>query len=136
MNQPVMQPIPGSAGLWELAEDYAVTLPDSGKSLLIKAGFQTDGASIPRELWSVVGASPFDPDVIGPSVVHDALYEAELLQRSSCDTEFQKLLQVNSTRAAGFAVEFYDAVRIFGGAVWRQHTPDSIAAARQYCILS
>jgi hypothetical protein len=54
---------------WKLLEPYSYTDP-TGKELDAPAGFSTDGASIPRPLWSIVG-SPFTGKYVGAAVVHD-----------------------------------------------------------------
>lgn len=120
----------------QLAQDLSIVLPISGKTLIIKAGFCTDGTSIPQMFWSMTGVSPFDPDFLAASVPHDALYDAELLPRGQCDDELETLLKMNSPRSQAHAIMFFDAVRIGGEFVWIKHTPESVASSRQYCSLS
>lgn len=50
-------------------ERYSYTDID-GHVLTAEPGFQTDGASIPRALWTIVG-SPFTGKYLGAAVVHD-----------------------------------------------------------------
>lgn len=52
--QPVITPIPSSGGLAMVYADWQIKLPVSGKTLLVKVGFRTDGASIPEEAWSFI----------------------------------------------------------------------------------
>jgi hypothetical protein len=41
-----------------------------GHTLTAEPGFVTDGASIPRALWTIIG-SPFTGQYVGAAVVHD-----------------------------------------------------------------
>lgn len=47
----------------------------AGRVWPVHAGFVTDGASIPRELWGVIGA-PFNGDYRIAAVLHDSAYGA------------------------------------------------------------
>jgi len=111
-----------------LLKDVRINLP--GKGLLrIKSGFRFDGASIPRLLWSTT-YHPFHHRVIVAALVHDALYASEMWERAEADNIFLLLLQK-------WGVPYYDrykmywAVRAFGGSVWKEHTPESVAFAQK-----
>ena len=109
-------------------------LPVSGRTLHIAAGFCTDGASIPRLLWTLFD-DPFDPEVVAPALAHDALYAAELLSRRDCDDEFFSLL-IDNGNSAGFAWSAWSGVRLGGWWVWYfDHNAKSIAQARELCAL-
>ncbi len=58
-------------------------------------GFQTDGASIPRPLWFLIG-SPFAPESIQAAVLHDYLYSSPwrvgVWTRGMVDREFRGML--------------------------------------------
>lgn len=136
LSQPSITPLPDSGGLAQIAADYVVTLPVSGRVMSIKAGFQTDGASVPEEFWTLLDSSPFDPDVLAAALGHDALYSAELMERAACDLEFENLMRLNSKRGASLSGLYYHMVSLFGNTVWSKHTPESIAAARQLCSLT
>jgi Protein of unknown function (DUF1353)/Bacterial SH3 domain len=49
---------------------------DTGKRWETKAGLKTDGASIPRVLWSVIG-SPFTGKYLPAAVIHDQFCESK-----------------------------------------------------------
>jgi hypothetical protein len=49
--------------------DFAFYDPD-GKRWSVPKGEPTDGASIPKVLWTVLG-HPFDPDFINAAIIHD-----------------------------------------------------------------
>ena len=131
--QPVAFPVPGT-NQWQLCEDFCLFLPYSKKWLLVKAGYRSDGASIPEILWTPIG-NPFEPDYVAAAFGHDPLYEAELLDKHACDKELFHLMRFNSARGHSKSREFFIAVDEFGSSVWDAHTPQSIAAARQLCSI-
>jgi len=82
----------------------------------VPAGFKWDGASIPRFLWRVVD-SPFQPDLMVPSLVHDYLYEQgdkSGFTREEADKLFHKLLIANGVDE-DLAETMYSGVRVGGG---------------------
>ena len=87
-----------------------------GFRITVPAGFISDGASIPKYLWSLVG-SPFDPMFIVAALVHDYLYDIGF-NRKTADLIFKMLLihcKVKKSRAR----VMYRAVRMFGGGAWK-----------------
>lgn len=60
--------------------------------LSIWKGFRSDGASIPRCLWTLVGPR-FAPDTFPAALAHDALYIAHLCKRVEADAVFLDLLE-------------------------------------------
>lgn len=115
------------AGLWVLGRDWCVDLAD-GSALVVLEGFASDGASIPRLLWPLVGPR-YAPRTFPAALAHDALYASELLPRRQADDEFRRLLTVAGV--SRFAARAYwCGVRAFGWAVWRRHTMTSVTAAR------
>ncbi|MCP9842014.1 DUF1353 domain-containing protein [Synechococcus sp. J7-Johnson] len=59
----------GSDRKMQLLEDFAFTDPD-GFAWEVPSGYEVDGASIPKALWSLVG-SPYTGDYRRASIVHD-----------------------------------------------------------------
>ena len=92
--------------------------PDDLCKLTIPAGFVSDGASIPRALWSTIG-SPFHPRFMPAALYHDYLLSVMRdgtepnLTKAGVDGEFRRLLLANgvSKFRAGL---MYRAVRSFG----------------------
>lgn len=99
-DRPIL--VPHDDETWELADDYGE----------IPKGFVTDGGSIPRFFWRVVGA-PTDPQTCGPYIKHDWKYQTGCVSRAQADEELYADL-----RAAGVgyfrAKAVYYAVRMFG----------------------
>ena len=56
-----------------------------GIDALIPAGYISDGMSVPRFLWPLLGAS-IDSKTLGPSIAHDYLYDTHLVSRCDADT--------------------------------------------------
>jgi len=80
--------------------------------IIIKKGFITDGATIPRFAWSIVGC-PLNGNYVGPSIIHDALYATNLLSRKESDQLFIDLLK---EAGVGYIKRklFYNVLRVFG----------------------
>ena len=102
--------------------------PDDLCKFTIPAGFVSDGASIPRWLWSTIG-SPFHPKFIPAALYHDyelSLHWSVAVPRSSAvyssarkdrkraiDKEFRRLLLANGVSKSRAGL-MYRAVRWFG----------------------
>ena len=56
----------------------------SGRKWEVPAGFVTDGASIPREFWSLIG-SPYTGEYRVAAVFHDAAYATLGVTREDAD---------------------------------------------------
>lgn len=89
-----------------LLEDFAYVDP-KGKTWLAPKGYVTDGASIPRVLWTLVGA-PYEGQYREAAVIHDYY----------CDTKSAPHQDVHrifyyANRAAGVS-DFYSKV-LYGG---------------------
>lgn len=102
--------------------------------LIVSAGFESDGASVPRFLWGLAG-SHYEGDTLRAALWHDAAYSSEMWSRDVCDKGLYNILRlcgVNRVRAW----LYYAAVRSFGWIVWRNHTEESIRRARAFVFLS
>lgn len=117
---------------WVVAEPWFSQLTE-GKAVLVRRGFVTDGASIPRAFWRLIG-HPMMKWLLPHALPHDALYAAELMSRKECDG-----FLLMSMKLAGVPWwkrnAIWSAVRIGGGAVWRRHTEKSVKEARGLSIL-
>ncbi len=123
--KPAIRPLKGTD--YVLAEDFYFPATVGGWDVTahVAPGFRTDGASIPRLLWRVLG-SPYDPDVIAAAIAHDALYRGEIVPRKDADAAFLALME-----ACGVAERkrrwLLRGVRWFGWITWARHTPESVA---------
>lgn len=116
--------------LRELTDD--LTAHWSGYKIRVKAGYRTDGASIPRLAWRLVG-HPW-AQYLPAAIVHDILYETEVWEREMADECFHDLMQclgVGYLRRKAM----WGAVRCCGGPTWRKHTEASKADARRFLVI-
>jgi hypothetical protein len=117
-----------TTGMWICRQDWHVDLSD-GDRLHVRAGFQSDGASIPPILWPFVGPR-YAAKTFPAALAHDALYAGELVSRSRADAEFYRLLRIMGVGRVK-AGAYWSAVRAFGWAVWRRHSKGSVYLARK-----
>lgn len=89
-------------GRWELAEDWQG----------IPAGFVTDGASVPRFFWRVLGA-PVEAKTIGAFVKHDWAYQTGAKKRKAADGELYDDLRASGVSKFKAAC-YWLGVRAFG----------------------
>lgn len=124
---PEMRP-PVSGDTWVVCEDW-LGPKLGGWSVRVAEGFRTDGATIPRVMWRAVG-HPLQVPLLGPALAHDAMYAGEMCGRKEADGRF-----LEAMRQAGIGWlkrrAVWAAVRCFGWAVWRGHSRDSVAQARE-----
>lgn len=121
-----------ASGEWRLLSDWGVDTR-AGR-LTVRAGFLSDGASIPRWLWSLVGPR-FDCKTFPCALAHDALYAAELpcpgaWRRDVADAIFRDLLKEHGVSVVKREA-YWAAVRLFGGVTLPGHTAETVAEARK-----
>ena len=124
-------------GTWRLLENYNVKVDLDGKTLnfWIKAGFEFDGASIPRALWRLCG-HPMEAPRIAAALIHDWLYRAQVLDRGVADEIFNILCKEVGMSAWRTGPE-WAALRICGWVAWKKnHSWDKIAVARELGVLN
>ena len=111
MNLPIGQFVKG--GMFKLTTDYEVKFGDI--VIVIRHGFVTNGASIPRIFWAY--GNPFGDDTLPGAIVHDALYQTHDLPRMVTDAIFFSLMKDNQTKLFKRWIYFL-AVRLFGWICW------------------
>lgn len=116
-----------------LLEDTVYFLPGFGK-LTVRAGFVFDGASIPAVFWATKG-HPLSHNHLRSSLLHDALYAAQVLDRATADKLFLDFMHHADCVDWYTRSTIYSAVRTCGGKAWKEKSPESIAAARELIIL-
>lgn len=104
---------------WVLVEDLVCRLTLDGIEFILRvpAGFETDGASVPRFLWFL-----FPPigDYYRAAVIHDYLYSrAGECSRFLADSIFRDAMREDGVPALRRILIYY-AVRIFGRRGWRR----------------
>ena len=121
--------------LWCLVTDYNYSWEFEGKefSITIKAGFQTDLASVPRIFWSII--PPFGKHSAA-AVIHDSLYTGngnvriqdgiflldgkeftQKFSRDECDRLFLRICKEAGTGSIKLYTMYY-ALKAFGFIAW------------------
>ncbi|NPA65116.1 MAG: DUF1353 domain-containing protein [Epsilonproteobacteria bacterium] len=99
----------------------------------VRAGLETDGASVPRIFWNIV--PPVSGRYLEAAVLHDALYASKLVNRKEADEIFLEAMKDLGV-AAWKRYIMYWAVRVFGEKAWESHDITSVAKARRYVEVS
>ena len=85
----------------------------------VPTDFRTDGASIPKGLWWLIGG-PFSGRYRGPAIVHDRLYFTGEGGKRYADKIFREAMQVSGVSFWKRNI-LYRAVRWFGYGAWNAH---------------
>jgi len=101
---------------YTLLGDFSFIDTKSGREVKVRKGYVTDGASIPRILWSLVG-SPFTGKYTASAIVHDALYSSHLLTKESADKLLLGMLKVEKVAPIKSKL-MYLGVKYFGHTHW------------------
>ena len=115
-----------------VVDPYSYTDPD-GHMLSAGSGFKTDGASIPRALWTIVG-SPFTGKYIGAAVIHDVGCETHKYSWQVTHRMFYTAMRALGV-SDDYALLLYWGVRA-GGPKWKQavvygNSPDEVKRQAQ-----
>ena len=115
---------------WEVAEsfEYHVGSEDSNEIIKVPKGFITDGASIPKIFWSIIGG-PWGKYGYA-AVVHDYLYYKHIYTRRRSDQIFLEAMEVLGV-SKWKRNTMYVAVRMFSWLFWNRKRKPLIPA----CVL-
>jgi len=102
----------------ERGDVYTLVRPVSRYGLDIPAGFQSDGASVPRFFWWCV-FPPGDVHALGAAFLHDFIYRTHPVgwTREAADKLFLDTL-IEDGVPKWRAYKAYWGVRLFGQAAW------------------
>ena len=87
-------------------------------TIQISKGFVSDGASVPRLLWTIF--PPFYR-YTESTIIHDFLYKTQFIDRKVCDKIFLDCMLEDGVNKI-VAYLFYFNVRVFGKFAWKKHT--------------
>jgi hypothetical protein len=131
---PVYHAVDTRTGIHILREPYRIACPLTGTLLAAPAGFQWDGASVPRAAHAFV--PPFSLSIVA-ALFHDLLYRyggvlpAEYCEphrtytRAEADEQMRLIMLLEGV--AGWRRRgAYTAIRAAGGHAWGKMTPPSI----------
>ena len=65
-------PVPHTKKLYKLTEELILEFDNVTVTLPI--GFQADGATLPRFIWSLIGLHPLSTTIVTGAFIHDATY--------------------------------------------------------------
>ena len=105
---------------YELVQDFEITV--EGVDIVVPKFFRYDGASIPAVAWQLT-FSPFHPDVMLPSLVHDWLFYNHQENQDITDEIFYRLLRDNGVNYLK-ANTMWAAVRTAGELFWDNDRED------------
>lgn len=114
---PVLSPVWGRDGYWRLERDWTISV--GSRTFVVKRGFVTDGASIPRILTPICG-DRFSRPRLYAAIVHDWIYSGRVpgLTRKDADYIYRDiLLYLGFGRIRTWAE--WSVIRIFGGSRWK-----------------
>lgn len=121
------------SNLVTLLEHWTVKgkLPDGRVFVVtVEAGFEFDGASIPRALWRLCG-HPQECPRLAAALAHDWLYRAHVCSRKDADKIYRAICLQVGLGAIPVAVE-YKTLDWFGGKAWKSWSADDQHAARRF----
>jgi hypothetical protein len=119
LKQPSLVPVP-QENKYELVRDYEIQ--SEGFTIVIPKLFRYDGASIPAAAWQLT-YSPFHPDVMLSSLVHDWIYYTHQTDQETADDIFYRLLRDNGVDYLR-SNTMWAAVRSFGDRFWDNDPED------------
>lgn len=108
-----------------LMEDWLVEV--DGWRFAVPAGIWTDGASIPRVLWSVCG-HPLQAPRVYAALVHDWLYGGfgpSVMTRREADAIYRDLLVLFGWGRVRAWIE-WTAIRLFGWSHWTKRKKEDM----------
>ena len=104
-------------GQWKLIRPFVYNSRLKGK-ITVPIDTITDGASIPRFLWCLLG-SPWSGRYAPGAIVHDFLYQEKKFTRKEADLVFLESMEVLKVPLWKRRV-MYRALRLFGGFAYRR----------------
>lgn len=105
--------------LWEVDEPFQYHV-DNNEVIWIPKGYLTDGATIPRFLWTIIG-HPLQ-GYAQAAVIHDFCYGKRLYSRKRSDEIFLEAMAVLEVPRWKRRVIFR-ALRLFGWWAWGKRNP-------------
>lgn len=104
-------------GRWRLIRPFEYH-PDKGKKIEVPIGFPSDGASIPKFAYSIIGGR-WTGRYTKASIIHDWLYHSQTTTRKEADIIFIVAMRVLGV-SLWKRVTMYRIVRMFGFIPWNR----------------
>lgn len=128
ITKPGYKPVTGN----EVVLEDDLAYENNDYIIRVYKGFRTDGGSIPRISWSLLGITPYDPRCVYAFFLHDFLYQSELLSRKHADAILDEVLKIPPCCNAIQRWLIWSHVRLYGWMVWKGHSKQSITEARKF----
>lgn len=106
----------------------SLTFENDDIKITVKKGYKTDGASIPRAFYTIVGC-PLMGLYVGSAIIHDALYDSQLLSKEESDALFLQMLADNGVSKLKQKLMYW-AVKYLGNSYWKNVKPEAIEESR------
>ena len=115
-----------------LLENTFIIYEKNGKKKMLEVvkGYEFDGASIPKIVWPLVGASFEGPHFV-MSVFHDVIYDTHKISKSDIDDIFGAGIRF----LGGWGYEKEIAVELFGRWAWRK-SKKHIKKMQEFCKIT
>jgi len=113
---------------YELEDDFSYE--NNKIKVIAKQGMPTDGASIPKFTWRIIG-SPLIGKYVGAALIHDALYTSQglgKLNKEDVDKLFLEMMKVEGVSCWKRYAMYY-AVKFGGRSAWESIEKDGT----KYC---
>lgn len=108
--------VPGKKYKYHTCHEMRIVIDDNW--IIIPKDFETDIASIPRPLWSII--PPVRADIMQAAILHDHLYRHPCFyNRKDADLIFYQILRENGVYYIT-ANAMYFGVRLFGGSSFKK----------------
>lgn len=124
LTEPKLQPARCSYYLdqkgFRLLEDYVFSIPGGGV-MTIPKDFWYNAGSIPWLFWQVT-FSPYDPDILAATLIHDWCYTTHCVDKATADTMLENYLSHEGYTKRAAVVG--NAVKVFGKWAWNQDRND------------
>lgn len=98
----------------------------------VYGGFVSDGGSLPRLSWSLLGITPYSPSCVLAFFVHDFLYSSQLLNRKISDNLLYEVLGIPPKCNAVQRWLIWFHVRLYGWLAWERKTRRNITESRNF----
>jgi hypothetical protein len=105
-------------GIWELTKPYRYK--NKKIQVDIPEGFKSDGASIPKIFWSIIG-SPWTGKYARAALIHDFCYWKQIFTRKISDVIFLDAMEVLRVSLWRRRIMYY-SVRFCAWIIWNKHS--------------
>lgn len=99
-----------------LLEDIKYTF--NGKEHIIPKGFRSDGASIPKFFWRLIG-HPFSMAYLREAIFHDYLYATQIYSKEEADMMLYTDTAIYLAKRKRKLM--YAGLKMFGWIAWNKH---------------